>query len=255
MLKQRYFVISNLNFSFNIATFSKRIKQMKQKYNLNIKKLKVAVFDWDNTLAESRTALVYSVNKVLKEYGLNDWEIEKQKRNNNLSFKDNFVNIFGDNADEAYKKYRTIYLENVDKLITTFPKTHDVLNFLKNNGISLMIMSNKERVLLEYELPLLFNPSLFDNVVCGHEAQKDKPYAEHLWWTVKDVFLPEHITPETVWVIGDSPQDSSCAKNAGAKAIRIGSSIWGDEEVKKDEIYFFNSFVDFYDSLLLSNKK
>ena len=59
---------------------------MKQKYNLNIKKLKVAVFDWDNTLAESRTALVYSVNKVLKEYGLNDWEIEKQKRNNNLSF-------------------------------------------------------------------------------------------------------------------------------------------------------------------------
>ena len=43
MLKQRYFVRANLNFSFNIATFSKRIKQMKQKYNLNIEKLKVVL--------------------------------------------------------------------------------------------------------------------------------------------------------------------------------------------------------------------
>ncbi len=228
---------------------------MQTQYDLNIKDLKVVVFDWDNTLAESRTALVYSVNQVLKEYGLNDWEIEKQKRDNNLSFKDNFVNIFGVNADSAYEKYRKIYLENIGKLITTFPKTHDVLNFFKNNGISLMIMSNKERVLLEYELPLLFNPSLFDNVVCGHEAQKDKPYAEHLLWTVKNIILPENITSKNVWVIGDSPQDSQCAKNAGAKAIRIGSSIWGDEDENNDKVYFFDSFVDFYDCLLLSNLK
>ena len=60
---------------------------MKQHYDLNIKNLKIAVFDWDNTLAESRTALVYSINQVLKEYGLNDWETEKKKRNNDLSFR------------------------------------------------------------------------------------------------------------------------------------------------------------------------
>ena len=65
------------------------------KYDLNIKDLKAVVFDWDNTLAESRTALVFAVNKVLAEYGLKNWEIEKKKRDNNLSFKDNFVNIFG----------------------------------------------------------------------------------------------------------------------------------------------------------------
>ena len=35
---------------------------------LNLKELKAAVFDWDNTLAESRTALVYCVNQVLQEY-------------------------------------------------------------------------------------------------------------------------------------------------------------------------------------------
>lgn len=228
---------------------------MKAKYDLSIKKLKIAVFDWDNTLAESRTALVYSINQVLEEYGLQDWEIEKKKRNDDLSFKDNFINIFGQNAQEAYQKYRKKYLENTEKMITTFPKTYEVLSFLKENGIFLMIMSNKERNLLEYELPFLFNPKIFDNIVCGHEAKNDKPHADHLFWTVKDFIQIEQINQDTVWVIGDSPQDSKCATNAGAKAIRIRTPIWDDEDNQNNDICFFDSFVDFYDSLLLSNSK
>lgn len=228
---------------------------MNQKYDLSIKNLKIAVFDWDNTLAESRTALVYSINQVLSEYGLQDWEIEKKKRDNNLSFKDNFINIFGSNANEAYQKYRKKYLENTKKIITAFPKTHEVLFFLKKQGVLLMIMSNKERDLLEYELPCLFNPNIFDNIVCGHEATNDKPHADHLFWTVKDVIKKEQINKENVWVIGDSPQDSRCAQSAGARAIRIGTSIWDEEEKQDDDTYFFDSFVDFYESLLLSNSK
>ena len=130
---------------------------MKQHYDLNIKNLKIAVFDWDNTLAESRTSLVYSINQVLKEYGLNDWETEKKKRNNDLSFKDNFINIFGPHAQRAYEKYRTIYFENIDRLITSFPKTHEVLHYLKNNNVKLMIMSNKERILFIFQFDFIFN--------------------------------------------------------------------------------------------------
>ena len=68
---------------------------------LNISKLKYVLFDWDNTLAESRTSLVYAVDKVLANYGLPCWEVSKEKRNRNLSFKDNFPLIFGDKAKEA----------------------------------------------------------------------------------------------------------------------------------------------------------
>lgn len=179
---------------------------------LNLKELKAAVFDWDNTLAESRTALVYCVNQVLQEYSMPEWDIVKAKRDNTLSFRDNFPRIFSDKASEAYEKYTKIYLQNVSKMITTFPKTLEVLQFLKSRGVKIMVMSNKDRKLLDYELPLLFNPALFDNVVCGHEAIKDKPYGEHLFWTLKDMFKPQQINRQNVWVIGDSPQDSACAK-------------------------------------------
>ncbi len=219
---------------------------------LNLKELKAAVFDWDNTLAESRTALVYCVNQVLQEYSMPEWDIVKAKRDNTLSFRDNFPRIFSDKASEAYEKYTKIYLQNVSKMITTFPKTLEVLQFLKSRGVKIMVMSNKDRKLLDYELPLLFNPALFDNVVCGHEAIKDKPYGEHLFWTLKDMFKPQQINRQNVWVIGDSPQDSACAKNAGALPIRIGKSIWEDETNDTSGIIFFDSFVDFYKTLLLS---
>lgn len=216
----------------------------------DIKKLEIAVFDWDNTLAQSRTALVYSINQILPQYGLPEWEIVKQMRDNNLSFRDNFPRIFKDKAEEAYKKYQKIYLENVGRLIASFPKAMETLLFLKQKSVRLMIMTNKDRLLLEYELPLLYDPKLFDNIVCGHEAERDKPYGAHLIYTLKDYFRPEEITPSKVWVIGDSPQDSKCAVSAGAKAIRIGKSIWReDEEEPMENVDFFDSFSSFYEEL------
>jgi phosphoglycolate phosphatase len=224
------------------------------KQSLDISTLKAVVFDWDNTLAESRSSLVLAVNQVLSSYGLPDWEISSKKRNSDLSFRDNFKNIFGAKADEAYKKYTAVYLQNVASHITAFPRTLETIRFFRQHHIAVMIMTNKDRRLLEYELPLLFDPKLFDNIVCGHEAKQDKPYREHLFKTLYSVLSPEEITPETVWVIGDSPQDSRCAQSAGARAIRIGDSIWKEEEntLSKD-ILFFDSFCSFYDALRHAN--
>ena len=120
---------------------------------LSLAKLKAVLFDWDNTLAESRTPLVYAVNKVLEEYGLPDWNVVKQRRDNNLSFRDNFPRIFGNKAGEAYDKYSKIYLKNVARLISTFEGVSDVLKFLRKKQIKIIIMTNKDRRLLDFELP------------------------------------------------------------------------------------------------------
>ena len=73
---------------------------------LNLQKVEYILFDWDNTLAESRTCLVATVNEILKKYNLPDWEQQKEKRNPNLSFRDNFPNVFGEiNAKQAYLEY------------------------------------------------------------------------------------------------------------------------------------------------------
>lgn len=219
-----------------------------QNRSLSIKNLRVAAFDWDNTLAYSKEALVFSINKVLPLYNLPCWDIVKTRRDRNLSFRDNFPRIFGDKADEAYEKYRIIYKENAKNFLKKPTDAVNVLNFLHNDSVKIVIVTNKDRELLDFELPFLYDTSLFTKIVCGHEALKDKPDAEQLRFAVTG--LVNEIAPQTVWMIGDSPMDSSCALSAGAKAIRIGQPIWEvPNDTENSEILFINNFTTLYDLL------
>ncbi len=219
---------------------------------LDISKLRFVLFDWDNTLAESRSSLVEAVNQVLAEYHLPEWEISKEKRDHNLSFKDNFPRIFGDKAEEAYAKYREIYRKIVPEKISTFDKVPEVLDFFKSHRVGIMVMTNKERCLIDYELPFLFDSGLFKRVVCGHEAPHDKPDGAHALYTLKGLIKPEEINPDTVWVIGDSPQDSQTALAINARPIRINKSIWGDEGEKSSGIVYFKGFHELLKALRLA---
>ena len=217
---------------------------------LDVSKLKHVVFDWDNTLVESRSSLTAAINIVLAHYNLPAWDDIKHQRDCNLSFKDNFPNIFGAKSEEAYNHYRKIYLEIMPYKIKAYPYTEELLQYFKNKNIKTYVASNKERILLEKEKHLLFPHHNFQKIVCGHEAFADKPSPEQIFHTLKDNILSHEITPEQVWVVGDSPMDSQAAIAANAKAIRIGRSIWGDEGETDSNITYFNSFKDFYQNLL-----
>ena len=127
--------------------------------------LRVVLFDWDGTLAESSPPRVVAVNQVLKEYGLPDWNNIKHKRNSRISFMDNFPNMFGIYADEAYQKYCKIYLDIIKNGINGYPKAKELLELLRKRGIKIGIMTNKDRKLLEFELPLLYPFEYFDKIV------------------------------------------------------------------------------------------
>ena len=54
---------------------------------LDAGRLKAAVFDWDGTLAETRTPRLWAVNRIMAKYGLPDWESTREKQNKLLSFR------------------------------------------------------------------------------------------------------------------------------------------------------------------------
>jgi len=215
----------------------------------DIKNLRVVVFDWDNTLVESRSALEFCVNKVLQKYNLPEWTIVKQKRDDSLSFRDNFPLIFGDKANEAYEFYRQIYLKNVKNFISLFDGVRELVDLFKNNRIPLVIMSNKDRLLFNFEYKFFFQDDDFIRVVCGHEAERDKPNSDQLFFGLNGLIKKEEISEETVWVIGDSPVDSDCAKNSGAKAIRVGYPLWDCDNENDEKIAFFKNIRELYEHI------
>ena len=207
---------------------------------MSLNNLRVVAFDWDNTLSLNRDALVKSINEVLAEYGMPQWDIIKTKRNSDLSFKDNFPLIFGNDHIEAYKKYCRYYTYYAPRIVQSPVGAIELLSFFRENNIKTVIVTNKDRLLLDFELPLLYDKRLFDNIVCGHEASRDKPNPEQLQFAVKN--WVEDITSDNVWMIGDSAMDSKCALAAGARAVRIGQSIWNDVENKDERIAYFADF-------------
>jgi len=216
---------------------------------LDTSKLKYVLFDWDNTLVESRSALVAAINHVLSQYHLPVWEKIRHLRDNNLSFKDNFPNLFGTKATEAYDMYRNIYLQIMPQKIKVYPYVEQILDLLKNKNIHFYVVSNKERILLEKEKHLLLPTHDFRKIVCGHEAVADKPSPEQIFYALQDDISAKDITPEKVWVVGDSPMDSQAALAANALPIRVGRSIWGDEGDPDNKIVYFNDFKEFYQNL------
>lgn len=214
----------------------------------NLSELEYVLLDWDNTLSDSRPLLVQTVNRVLQEYHLPNWEETKQKRDKDLSFRDNFPHFFGPKkATEAYERYVELYLPEIKKTIHTFPKVKETLLFLRAQNIPLIILSNKDRRLLEAELQHLFDKDWFLRVVCGHEAPIDKPYPEQIFYALQGLLKPEEITPQRVWMIGDSPQDSRCALAANVLPIRIGKPIWEEQENSNSKaIQYYQDFAEFY---------
>ena len=212
---------------------------------LRVNKLKIILFDWDNTLAETRSALVASVNQVLSENHLPEWDAVKDRRDRNLSFRDNFSVLFGARGEELYRSYKIIYLRKIRSLLSTFDCVPETLAYLKSRGIKIAVMTNKDRELFDYEMPLLFDPSLFIRTVCGHEAPRDKPFPEHALYTLNGLIAEEDISPEHVWIVGDSAQDSDCAKAAGVLPIRIGKPIWTPDLPDEPGTVYFNNFCAF----------
>lgn len=218
-----------------------------------LNKPQIIFFDWDNTLALNRDVVVGAMNKVLAKYGKDDWEkTKKEKRDNNKSLKENFVNFFGEELEkQAYNDYLNFYNEFSD-LLKAPDNAKEMLRLLTNKGIKVVIVSNKERKLLLNEINVLYKDINFFKIMANGDSEKNKPDASPIFKALENVDI--EITPENVWIIGDSNQDIDCGYNANIQPILYGKGKLAEAEYfeqKKQatpqmkQIMDFKEIIDF----------
>ena len=220
----------------------------------NLKKPQVIFFDWDNTLALNRDVVVGAMNKVLAKYGKDDWEkTKKEKRDNNKSLKENFVNFFGVELEkQAYNDYLNFYNE-FSNLLKAPDNAKEMLKLLINKGIKVIIVSNKERSLLLNEISVLYSDINFYKIMANGDSEKNKPDASPIFKALENTNI--EINPKNVWIISDSNQDIDCGYNAGIQPILYGKGKLAEadyfEEKKKttpsmQQIMDFEEIVEFF---------
>ena len=171
---------------------------------------------------------------LIKEDNI-DWEtIKKEKRDKNKSLKENFVNFFGAELEkQAYEDYLNFYNE-FNSLLKAPDNAKEMLNILTDNGVKVIIVSNKERSLLLDEINVLYSDIDFFKIMANGDSKKNKPDASPVFKSLENTDIK--INPKNVWIIGDSNQDIDCGYNAGIQPILYGKGKLAEAEYFKEKM-------------------
>ena len=198
---------------------------------------KLAIFDFDGTLIDSVDDVVISFNRALSEYDLPTLTRE------------DYIGYLGGNIDEIvslvlrdkstpenielFKKvYLNFYESSKKEATIPFPQSHDILERLQQNNVSLAINSNRFTYSIELFVSKFFNDIDFIAIE-GHEMDfpsKPNPYGVNKIIEKANVGLDEAI------YIGDSITDIEVAKNAGIDCVIVRWGYGNEEDWENDYI-------------------
>ncbi len=211
---------------------------------------RAVLFDWDGTLAETRPAVVDAMEHTLAAYGREPWDETKRKyRDTSKSLKENFPNFFGEESVRAYDDYLAYYRVHGMRRIVPAPGAADFLRSCINAGVGIYVVSNKEKALLTAEVRHFFPDIVFNAVLGNGDAPRNKPAPDPVFAALKNADFA--INRETVWLVGDSKQDTDCALAAGVLPVVIGNGkFMGEGELAQyaaaGKVKCFSDFAALY---------
>ena len=184
--------------------------------------IKVAIFDFDGTLADTRAPIVMAKQDTMRDAGLPVADEEACAATIGLTAKAGFQKLFPDlpdaKQDELVVKYRARFDELIGKMPPTrFPGVDEVLGMLREKGIVCTIATSRNRKSLYEFLDGWGMTDVFAYILTGDDTKLLKPDPEPVRKTLRDL----SISPEEALVIGDMPVDIAMGKGAGASTVGV----------------------------------
>ena len=192
--------------------------------------MKLIVWDFDGTLADSRPLIVAGMEHTLKGLGLQDLPgiREAWLRQVGLPVEEGLRRIFaGLDVDlaEILKVYRSFDWVANENLLQPFPGMPELVHELHGLGIKMAIASSKRTVPLQRQVANLGWTACFHPLVTPDDVRNGKPDPESL-----KVCLEAHgLKPEEALMIGDTPFDLEMAHRAGVPGVAVGYGFYGQE--------------------------
>lgn len=216
----------------------------------------VILFDWHATLVDTLDAMYHAVDDMLPEFhalGLMSRMVmpedsktpedarlvayvrefaqlhPKVKADRKISRTDIFEVLFGEDEPAkqiAHSAFNRHYRNHYGTVKAFEPKVSQMLSGLRNLGIEVGVITNRDREFFEHELAAVEGSGwqhLFDTEVCGDDTPLRKPHPDQLILAAENLHYP--VGP-SVWYVGDSTTDMIAAKRAGMTAVFFNGAQW-----------------------------
>jgi pyrophosphatase PpaX len=180
--------------------------------------IKAIIFDFDGTLANTLPICYYAFQKVFEVYDHKDLSKDEIKAMFGPSetgiIRENLTNI---NKDKAIELFYTIYSTNHQQLVKPNNEINKLIEYLKDKGMKLGIVTGKARRSLDISLNALQMDNLFDVIITGDDVTKPKPHPEGI---IKALSLLGVKNTEAMF-IGDSDADIQAGKQANVYPVGV----------------------------------
>ena len=182
---------------------------------INKNNIKCAVFDLDGTLLNTLETIKYYLNTVLVAHGFSGITTEQCRSfvgDGAVKLVRRALAAVGadqSNFDSVFAEYNAAYNADPYYLTTCYEGVPEMLDALRQGGISLAVLSNKPDFATKAAIERFF-PSTFSLVIGGREGKPLKPSPDSLY-EIMDALSAD---PTTTAYVGDSEPDVIMAKNA-----------------------------------------
>lgn len=132
-------------------------------------------------------------------------------------------------GEKASKRRGEIFKAKYLGQVQAFPQTRDLLQRMKDEGLTLVIASSSEKEEVESLLQIAGAEHLIDAMSTSQDAGSSKPAPEPIEAALKK----GNLQPEQVLMLGDTPYDVEAAANAQVQTIALRSGGWQDKDLAK----------------------
>lgn len=179
------------------------------------------VFDFDLTLADSKTAIVQCIRYGLDHLGLASLSDEHIVTTIGLSLPATLTYLTGIDDPSIVTEFENKVLERSDEitvaLTTIFETVPPLLASLRSSGLALGIVSTKYRYRIETILRREGLLHHFDVIVGGDDVDRHKPDPDGLLLALDRLgCASEHLI-----YVGDHPVDAAAAQHAGIAFVAV----------------------------------
>ena len=183
--------------------------------------MKLIIWDFDGTLADTRPIIEAGMDHALRSLGLDGTVRAEWLKYVGLPVEEGIARTFaplGLGLPEVLKAYRSFGYTDHEELIKPFEGMTGLLLELRALGLPMAVASSKRGEPLRRQISALGWDGLFDPIVTPDEVKAGKPDPESL-----ALCLAAHgLQPREAVMVGDATFDLDMARRAGVPSVAVG---------------------------------
>jgi len=199
--------------------------------------LKVIVFDWDGTLADSVAKIIQCKHFLACKYHLPLPSDKLIKSVLGMKFEDALAKCFPSLSAEKLALLGQEYHELMRQdhyQAKIFPGISSLLGILKKRGIKLAIATSKDKHEMDKAIEYNNLAGMFDIICCGKEYE-EKPHPAMLHYIMQEF----ESQPSECLMIGDTLTDIAFATNAKVKILCVTFGAHSKNILQKNNPFGF----------------